>query len=49
MVETDIEAEVMYKVAVYSQLHDQVNPLKHLVMSETTTVVKEHLMTGRNG
>jgi len=24
MVETDIEAEIMYKVVVHSQLHDQV-------------------------
>jgi len=26
MVETDIEAEIMYKAVVHSQLHDQVNP-----------------------
>ena len=25
-VETDIEAEIMYKVVIHSQLHDQVNP-----------------------
>jgi len=58
MVETDIEAEIMYKVVVQVSCMIRSIPLKHLVMSETTvrptctTVIKEHStqpMTERDG
>jgi len=50
MEETDIEAEIMYKVVVHSQLHDQVNPPQAPGdVGNNDSHQRTHPMTGRDG
>ena len=43
MEETDIEAEIITRSWYIVSCMIRSIPLKHLVMSETTTVIKEHI------